>query len=135
MCTKHIHSLNEIPYVRWQCLPTRVIDYITKTRYENSSLKLLLRVLQEDPKSVETIAIALSCFLEVKGKSLLQKTTCNLDTRAHRPELDLILKLSLWGLAFMIPTGTMQAFYGGKQPRNGIHKVKQQPELQNIRLQ
>lgn len=93
-------------------LPTRATDYLGEIPVlimRNSSSEWLFRE-PETPKTLSAFAIALGCLPEVWSKSLLLKTTCPSDIGSRGFNMGLI-----WGLAFMVPEGGMQAFKEGKQ--------------------
>lgn len=55
-------------------------DKNRNTRQEKQSFELLVRIVQETPKTLQNIVITFGCLPEVEGKSLLLKTPCTSET-------------------------------------------------------
>lgn len=71
--------------------------------------------MQETPKTILAIAVALGCLPDIEGKSLRLKTSCAPNTGFRGLLLCLSWKLPPWGLTCIVPEGTMPSGQGEKQ--------------------
>lgn len=78
------------------------------TKHKNSSLKLLVRVFQENLQKLQDIVIVFGCSTEVENKSLLMKIQCTWDlgTRGQWARTDLTT------FSLRVPEGITQASKG-----------------------
>lgn len=70
------------------------MDYLRKNaKCDKTPFKLLILGVQETPKAVQTIILALACLPEVEGKFLLSNIPSILNIRLGGSKLNLTQKL------------------------------------------
>lgn len=82
---------------------TEEIILLYSSRHDKP-LKLLIRVVQVTPQTLQPMAAVLGCLSEIAGKAVFLKTLNTSDTGLKRFELDLTWKSLYWHLDFIVPS-------------------------------
>lgn len=101
----------ELPYKSDNACPSdlSLINKKTHTHCDIPPLKLLIKGVWENPKTIQTVAIALGCPPKLDGKTQLLKTPYTLVTEQEEIKLALTKKLSPYWVTYLELKGVMQA--------------------------